>query len=79
MSSSAQKCWEMISHRVFEELATKLNPGRQDLPPLQPDTECINGLGMFGLLSPPIVQVYLYYVAVCMILLFQVCDLLALV
>ncbi|XP_006353027.1 lysine-specific demethylase JMJ18 [Solanum tuberosum] len=56
VSSSAQKCWEMVSHRVFEELATKLNPGRQDLPPLQPDTESINGLGMFGLLSSQIVQ-----------------------
>ncbi|MCD7465181.1 hypothetical protein HAX54_000746 [Datura stramonium] len=54
--SSAQKCWEMISQRVFEELTTKINLGKQDLPPLQPDTESINGLGMFGLVSPQIVQ-----------------------
>ncbi|KAJ8545261.1 hypothetical protein K7X08_017844 [Anisodus acutangulus] len=43
--SSAQKCWEMVSQRVYKAL-----------PPLQPDVESINGLGMFGLLSPEIVQ-----------------------
>ncbi|CAN4080281.1 unnamed protein product [Withania somnifera] len=35
--SSAQKCWEMVSQRAFEEL-TKINLGKQDLPPLQPDS-----------------------------------------
>ncbi|CAN4081939.1 unnamed protein product [Withania somnifera] len=52
--SSAQKCWEMVSQRVIEEW-TKINLGKQDLPPL--DAESINGLGMFGLFSPQIVQI----------------------
>ncbi|PHT89879.1 Lysine-specific demethylase JMJ15, partial [Capsicum annuum] len=54
--SSTEKCWELVSQRVCEELTTKINLGKQDLPPLQRDTEGINGLGMFGLLSPQIVQ-----------------------
>ncbi|XP_059288320.1 lysine-specific demethylase JMJ18-like [Lycium ferocissimum] len=43
--SSAQECWEMVSQRVYKDLA-----------PLQPDMESINGLEMFGLLSLEIAQ-----------------------
>ncbi|XP_016456757.1 lysine-specific demethylase JMJ18 isoform X1 [Nicotiana tabacum] len=55
VGSSAQKCWEMVLQRVNKEITTKRNLGMQDLPPLQPE-ESINGLEMFGLLSPDIVQ-----------------------
>ncbi|KAF5944881.1 hypothetical protein HYC85_018958 [Camellia sinensis] len=52
---SAEKCWEMVLERLNQEIERQSNLGKQGLPPVQP-SESINGLEMFGFLSPPIVQ-----------------------
>lgn len=54
-NTSAEKCWEMVLERVNEEIKRQSNLGKQRLPRLQP-WESINGLQMFGFLSPPIIQ-----------------------
>ncbi|XP_052202742.1 lysine-specific demethylase JMJ18-like isoform X2 [Diospyros lotus] len=56
VSDSAEKCWEMVIQRLNQEIIRRSNLGKQGLLPLLP-AESINGLEMFGLLSPPIVQV----------------------
>ncbi|KAL6991825.1 hypothetical protein U1Q18_009936 [Sarracenia purpurea var. burkii] len=52
---SAEKCWEMVQQRLNHEIIGQTCLGKQGLPLLQP-AESINGLEMFGFLSPPIVQ-----------------------
>ncbi|KAA8537093.1 hypothetical protein F0562_029571 [Nyssa sinensis] len=52
---SAEKCWEMVMQRVNQEITRQSSLGKQGLPNLQPP-ESINGLEMFGFLSPPIIQ-----------------------
>ncbi|KAF8408758.1 hypothetical protein HHK36_004826 [Tetracentron sinense] len=52
---SAQKCWEMVLERLNQEIIRQHSLGEQRLPPLRP-LQSINGLEMFGFLSPPIVQ-----------------------
>lgn len=47
---SAQQCWEMVLQRV-KDTSTSLSL------PISPQFESINGLQMFGFLSPSIVQV----------------------
>ncbi|CAA7040550.1 unnamed protein product [Microthlaspi erraticum] len=51
-SVSAQKCWEMVLKRVNEELSKHCSSQEINLNAL----ESINGLKMFGFLSPSIVQ-----------------------
>ncbi|KAG5516020.1 hypothetical protein RHGRI_036910 [Rhododendron griersonianum] len=52
---SAEKCWDMVLKRLNQEIVTQRDLGKQGMPPLQPP-ESINGLEMFGFLSPPIIQ-----------------------
>ncbi|KZV29367.1 hypothetical protein F511_15899 [Dorcoceras hygrometricum] len=52
---SAQGCWEMVLQRLNQELVKQACLGKQGLPPLQQVSE-VDGLQMFGLLSPSIIQ-----------------------
>ncbi|KAJ6887305.1 hypothetical protein NC651_027599 [Populus alba x Populus x berolinensis] len=52
---SIEKCWEMVLQRLNGEILRRNSLGERDLPPLEP-LQSINGLEMFGFLSPPIVQ-----------------------
>ncbi|XP_042517534.1 putative lysine-specific demethylase JMJ16 [Macadamia integrifolia] len=52
---SAAKCWELVRERVNQEIRRQHNLGRVDLPPLQPPGS-LDGLEMFGFLSPAITQ-----------------------
>ncbi|KAJ6776549.1 DEMETHYLASE JMJ14-LIKE PROTEIN putative-RELATED [Salix koriyanagi] len=49
---SIQKCWEMVVQRLNDEIGRRNSLGERNLPPSQ----SINGIEMFGFLSPPIVQ-----------------------
>lgn len=53
MDVSADKCWGMVLRRLNQEIVKLENSA---LKPL----DSVNGLEMFGLSSPPIIQVYLY-------------------
>ena len=46
----------MVVQRLNEEISRQSNLGNQGLPPLQA-VQSVNGLEMFGFLSPSIVQV----------------------
>lgn len=53
---SPEKCWEMVLQKLKQEIIRHSSLGKQLLPSL----EClqgVNGLEMFGFLSPPIIQV----------------------
>ncbi|CBI39010.3 unnamed protein product, partial [Vitis vinifera] len=53
---SPEKCWEMVLQKLQQEIIRHSSLGKQLLPSL----EClqgVNGLEMFGFLSPPIIQV----------------------
>lgn len=52
---SAGKCWEMVLERLNRQIATLCKMGKINLPPLQPPGS-FDGLEMFGLSSPTIVQ-----------------------
>ncbi|CAI9755214.1 unnamed protein product [Fraxinus pennsylvanica] len=52
---SLEKCWEMVLQRLNQEIETQRSSGKQGLPPLLPSSS-INGLKMFGFLSPSIVR-----------------------
>ncbi|KAI8535350.1 hypothetical protein RHMOL_Rhmol10G0167500 [Rhododendron molle] len=52
---SAEKCWDMVLQRLNQEIVTQRDLGKQGMLPLQPP-ESINGLKMYGFLSPPIIQ-----------------------
>lgn len=60
MHVSIQECWEMVQRRLNQEILTQRCLGKQGLPPVQPPGG-INGLEMFGFLSPSIVQVDLTF------------------
>lgn len=53
---SPTKCWSMVRERLNMEIRKQLSMGRANLPTLQPPGS-VDGLEMFGLLSPVIVQV----------------------
>lgn len=53
---SPTKCWNMIRERLNMEIRRQLSMGRANLPTLQPPGS-IDGLEMFGLSTPAIVQV----------------------
>lgn len=54
---SAQECWLMVCRKLNQEIRKQQSLGKkQELPPLQP-LGSINGLEMFGFLTPSIVQV----------------------
>lgn len=53
---SPGKCWSMVRERLNMEIQRQVITGRANLPPLQPPGS-VDGLEMFGLLSPTIVQV----------------------
>lgn len=58
--SSALQCWELVRERLNEAIIKHRSLGNTNLPPLQtPDS--VNGLEMFGFLSPLIVQVCLLF------------------
>jgi hypothetical protein len=46
----------MVVQRLNDEIGRRNSLGERNLPPSQ----SINGIEMFGFLSPPIVQVYFY-------------------
>ena len=53
---SAEKCWESVLERVNGEIIRRRELGEIKLPP--PELlQSINGLKMFGFLSPSIIQV----------------------
>ncbi|XP_010906776.1 lysine-specific demethylase JMJ18 isoform X2 [Elaeis guineensis] len=56
MHVSAQQCWDMVRDRLNQEIIKLCNHGKRNLPPLQP-AGSIDGLEMFGFLSPSIIQV----------------------
>ena len=53
---SPGKCWEMVLQKLKQEIIRHRSLGKQQLPPLE-YLQGVNGLEMFGFLSPPIVQV----------------------
>lgn len=53
---SAERCWEMVKERLNQEIVRQRSLGKQGLPPLQP-VGSLNGLELFGFLSPAIIQV----------------------
>ncbi|CAA2934426.1 lysine-specific demethylase JMJ18-like [Olea europaea subsp. europaea] len=52
---SPDKCWVMVLHRLNQEIERQRSSGKQGLPPSLPSSS-INGLEMFGFLSPSIVR-----------------------
>ncbi|RWR85797.1 JmjC domain-containing protein [Cinnamomum micranthum f. kanehirae] len=52
---SAVRCWEMVKERLNQEIVRQRSLGKQGLPPLQP-VGSLNGLELFGFLSPAIIQ-----------------------
>ncbi|CAM0953455.1 unnamed protein product [Alopecurus aequalis] len=52
---SPTKCWNMVRERLNMEIRRQLSMGRPNLPTLQPPGS-IDGLEMFGLLLPAVVQ-----------------------
>ncbi|KAF3450178.1 hypothetical protein FNV43_RR06258 [Rhamnella rubrinervis] len=54
-SVSAENCWEMVIERLNQEIKRQGALGKQGLPPLQA-LKNIDGLEMFGFLSPAIIQ-----------------------
>ncbi|CAN6279662.1 unnamed protein product [Urochloa humidicola] len=52
---SPTKCWSMVRERLNMEIRRQLSMGRANLPTLQPPGS-VDGLEMFGLSSPLIVQ-----------------------
>ncbi|KAL6631367.1 hypothetical protein ACP70R_028217 [Stipagrostis hirtigluma subsp. patula] len=52
---SPTKCWNMVRERLNMEIRRQLGMGRANLPTLQPPGS-IDGLEMFGLLTPAIVK-----------------------
>ncbi|XP_028797975.1 lysine-specific demethylase JMJ18-like [Neltuma alba] len=55
MNMSAEKCWESVLERVNSEIIRRRSLGELELPPLEL-LQGINGLQMFGFLSPSIIQ-----------------------
>lgn len=53
---SADKCWESVLKRLHYEIMRRKNLGELELPPLEL-LKRINGLRMFGFLSPSFIQV----------------------
>ncbi|KAG0497186.1 hypothetical protein HPP92_001877 [Vanilla planifolia] len=55
LHSSPAACWDLVRQRLNQEIKRQGGVGSQDLPPLQPPGS-IDGLEMFGFLSPSIVE-----------------------
>lgn len=55
---SAVKCWEMVLQRLNQEIIRHSSIGERGLPSVHA-LQSVNGLEMFGFLSPPIIQVKL--------------------
>ncbi|KAI9126499.1 hypothetical protein K1719_002095 [Acacia pycnantha] len=55
MTMSAEKCWESVLQKVNREIIKRKSLGEITLPPLEL-LQSINGLQMFGFLSPSIIQ-----------------------
>jgi len=53
---SATRCWDMVRERVNNEIRRHHNSGKVNLLTLQPPGS-LDGLEMFGLTSPTIIQV----------------------
>ncbi|CAL5186973.1 unnamed protein product [Lathyrus oleraceus] len=53
--TSADKCWESVLKRLHNEIMERRNRGEHELPSLELLNN-INGLRMFGFLSPSIIQ-----------------------
>ncbi|KAK6284975.1 hypothetical protein POUND7_003927 [Theobroma cacao] len=52
---SVGKCWEMVLEQLNQEILRRSNLGERQLLPLQ-SLQSINGLEMFGFLSPSVIQ-----------------------
>nr|QEG03040.1 lysine-specific demethylase JMJ18-like isoform X1 [Cymbidium ensifolium] len=55
MHSSPAQCWDLVRERLNQEIIKQCSLRNQELPPLQPPGS-IDGLEMFGFLSPSINQ-----------------------
>ncbi|KAG9439636.1 hypothetical protein H6P81_019801 [Aristolochia fimbriata] len=55
VNDSATRCWEMVLERLNQELTRQVALGKQRSPLLKPPPN-LDGLEMFGFLSPPIIQ-----------------------
>lgn len=55
LNTSAQKCWETVMDELNQEFSRRQSLGNAISPFLDPQS--INGLAMFGFLSPHIIQV----------------------
>lgn len=56
MDTSADKCWESVLKRLHYEIMRRRSLGELELPSLEL-LKNINGLRMFGFLSPSVIQV----------------------
>ncbi|XP_064993076.1 putative lysine-specific demethylase JMJ16 isoform X2 [Musa acuminata AAA Group] len=56
---SATKCWDMVRERVNQEIQKQQKMATLNLPSLQPPGS-VDGLEMFGLLSPAVIQLTIY-------------------
>lgn len=52
---TVDKCWELVQERLNQEIRRQRSLGKHNLPSLQPPGS-LNGLEMFGLASPSIIQ-----------------------
>jgi hypothetical protein len=52
-------CWDSVRDRVNEEIEKQQSIGKSGVPDLLPP-DFVNGIEMFGFLSPQIIQVYFY-------------------
>lgn len=78
-STSALLCWEMVRERLKQEIVRQRNQGKRGLPELQ-TPESMDGLEMFGFLSPAIIRVSmlpssnLEFMSSIVLLLFKICH-----
>jgi len=62
---SATRCWDMVRERVNNEIRRHHNSGKVNLLTLQPPGS-LDGLEMFGLTSPTIIQVMFFSSCFCL-------------
>lgn len=78
-STSALLCWEMVRERLNQEIVRQRNQGKHGLPELQAP-ESMDGLEMFGFLSPAIIRVStlpslnLQFISSVVLLLIKICH-----
>jgi hypothetical protein len=61
---SPMLCWDSVRDRVNEEIKKQQSIRKPGVPDLLPP-DSVNGIEMFGFLSPQIIQVYFYEILNC--------------